>query len=76
MVASSRAHLIWRHFLSSRMGDMASKAQMPTPETALPGRTVSIKVSAKHDVNGNRTIPPFPEGTQMVMFGKCQNTHQ
>ncbi|MED6236094.1 hypothetical protein ATANTOWER_004402 [Ataeniobius toweri] len=27
------------------MGDMASKAQMPTPETALPGRTVSIKVS-------------------------------
>lgn len=51
------------------MGDMASKTQMPTPETALPGRSESIKVSAKHDVNGNRTVPPFPEGTQMVMFG-------
>ncbi|XP_047244437.1 mitochondrial peptide methionine sulfoxide reductase isoform X1 [Girardinichthys multiradiatus] len=69
MVASSRAHLVWRHFLSRMMGDMASKAQMPTPETALPGRTVNIKVSAKHDVNGNRTVPPFPDGTQMVMFG-------
>ncbi|XP_015228306.1 PREDICTED: mitochondrial peptide methionine sulfoxide reductase isoform X1 [Cyprinodon variegatus] len=69
MVSSSRLRLVWRHFVSSRMGDMASKTQMPTPESALPGRTESIKVSAKHDVNGNRTIPPFPEGTQMVMFG-------
>uniref|UniRef100_A0A3Q2QI00 Mitochondrial peptide methionine sulfoxide reductase n=1 Tax=Fundulus heteroclitus TaxID=8078 RepID=A0A3Q2QI00_FUNHE len=25
--------------------------------------------AAKHDVNGNRTVPPFPEGTEMVMFG-------
>ncbi|TMS12031.1 Mitochondrial peptide methionine sulfoxide reductase [Larimichthys crocea] len=48
---------------------MASKARMPTPETALPGRTDGVKVSAKHDVNGNRTVPPFPEGTEMVMFG-------
>ncbi|ROL52535.1 Mitochondrial peptide methionine sulfoxide reductase [Anabarilius grahami] len=24
---------------------------------------------AKHDVNGNRTVPPFPEGLQMVLFG-------
>ncbi|XP_052442279.1 mitochondrial peptide methionine sulfoxide reductase isoform X4 [Carassius gibelio] len=23
----------------------------------------------KHDVNGNRTVPPFPEGLQMVLFG-------
>ncbi|XP_017157789.1 mitochondrial peptide methionine sulfoxide reductase isoform X2 [Poecilia reticulata] len=28
-----------------------------------------LRLQAKHDVNGNRTIPPFPEGTQMVMFG-------
>ncbi|XP_073349386.1 mitochondrial peptide methionine sulfoxide reductase [Pagrus major] len=69
MVSSSRVRLIWRHFVNSRMGEMASKAQMPTPETALPGRTDGIKVSAKHDVNGNRTVPPFPEGTDMVMFG-------
>uniref|UniRef100_A0A3Q3GU24 Uncharacterized protein n=1 Tax=Labrus bergylta TaxID=56723 RepID=A0A3Q3GU24_9LABR len=45
---------------------------MPTPETALPGRTDgTMKVSAKHDVSGNSTVPPFPEGTEMVMFGKC-----
>lgn len=48
---------------------MSSKTQMPTPETALPGRTDALKVSAKHDVNGNRTVPPFPDGTEMVMFG-------
>ncbi|XP_072218663.1 mitochondrial peptide methionine sulfoxide reductase isoform X2 [Leuresthes tenuis] len=69
MVSSSRLRLVWRHFVNSRMGDMATKAQMPTPETALPGRTDAIKVSAKHDVNGNKTVPPFPEGTEMVMFG-------
>ncbi|XP_038583013.1 mitochondrial peptide methionine sulfoxide reductase [Micropterus salmoides] len=69
MVSSSRLCLVWRHFVNSRMGDMAFKAQLPTPETALPGRTDSIKVSAKHDVNGNRTVPPFPEGTEMAIFG-------
>ncbi|XP_068609841.1 mitochondrial peptide methionine sulfoxide reductase [Brachionichthys hirsutus] len=65
----SRLRLLWRHFVNSRMGDMAAKAQMPTPETAMPGRSDSIKASTKHAVNGNRTAPPFPEGTEMVMFG-------
>nr|XP_020473866.1 mitochondrial peptide methionine sulfoxide reductase isoform X1 [Monopterus albus] len=69
MVCLSRVRLVWRRLVKSRMGDMASKVQMPTPETALPGRTDSIKVSAKHHVNGNRTVPPFPEGTEMVVFG-------
>ncbi|XP_033846902.1 mitochondrial peptide methionine sulfoxide reductase [Periophthalmus magnuspinnatus] len=71
MVSSSpRLRLLWRHFVNARMGDMSSKGQMPTPETALPGRTDSpIKVSAKHDVNGNRTVPPFPEGTETAIFG-------
>ncbi|XP_042359972.1 mitochondrial peptide methionine sulfoxide reductase [Plectropomus leopardus] len=69
MVSSSRLRLVWRHFVNSRMGDMASKAEMPTAETALPGRTDSMKVSAKHDVNGNRTVPPFPEGTETAIFG-------
>ncbi|XP_051908740.1 mitochondrial peptide methionine sulfoxide reductase [Hippocampus zosterae] len=71
MVSSSayRLSLIWRHFANGRMGDMASKTQMPSPDRALPGRTEAIKVAAKHDVNGNRTTPPFPEDTQMVVFG-------
>uniref|UniRef100_A0A1A8GAV3 Mitochondrial peptide methionine sulfoxide reductase n=1 Tax=Nothobranchius korthausae TaxID=1143690 RepID=A0A1A8GAV3_9TELE len=67
--ASSRLRLFWRHFVNGRMGDTAFKAQLPTPDMALPGRTDSIKVSENHDVNGNRTVPPFPEGTQMVVFG-------
>ncbi|XP_048657458.1 mitochondrial peptide methionine sulfoxide reductase isoform X4 [Marmota marmota marmota] len=25
--------------------------------------------AAKHHVNGNRTVEPFPEGTQMAVFG-------
>ncbi|XP_039638217.1 mitochondrial peptide methionine sulfoxide reductase isoform X3 [Perca fluviatilis] len=70
MVSSSRLRLVWRHFINSRMGEMASKAQMTTPEAALAGRTDGIKVSAKHDVNGNRTVPPFPEGTEMAIFGR------
>ncbi|XP_005461568.1 mitochondrial peptide methionine sulfoxide reductase isoform X3 [Oreochromis niloticus] len=69
MVSTSRILFVWRHFVNIRMGDMAFKAQMPTPETALPGRTESLKVSEKHVVNGNRTVPPFPEGTEMAMFG-------
>jgi len=48
---------------------MSSKSQLPTPETALPGRSDPMKVSNKHDVTGNRTVPPFPEGSQMVVFG-------
>lgn len=24
----------------------------------------------KHHVNGNRMVEPFPEGTQMAVFGK------
>ncbi|XP_032398514.1 mitochondrial peptide methionine sulfoxide reductase isoform X6 [Etheostoma spectabile] len=43
---------------------------MTTPEAALPDGTDGIKVSAKHDVNGNRTVPPFPEGTEMAVFGR------
>uniref|UniRef100_A0A8D3DML0 peptide-methionine (S)-S-oxide reductase n=1 Tax=Scophthalmus maximus TaxID=52904 RepID=A0A8D3DML0_SCOMX len=67
--SASRLRVLWRHFGGSRMGEMASKGQMPAPETALPGRTDPITVSAKHNVNGNRTVPPFPEGTETVVFG-------
>ena len=47
MVASTRIRLIWRHFTHNRMGDMSSKTQLPTPETALPGRSESLKVSGR-----------------------------
>ncbi|XP_034018616.1 mitochondrial peptide methionine sulfoxide reductase isoform X2 [Thalassophryne amazonica] len=61
--------VVWLNFIASKMGDMASTMQMSTAETALPGRAESIKVSAKHEVNGNRTVPPFPDGTEMAIFG-------
>ncbi|XP_028970318.2 mitochondrial peptide methionine sulfoxide reductase isoform X3 [Esox lucius] len=69
MVVTTRLRLIWNRFTMNKMGAMSSKIQMPTPETALPGRSESLKVSAKHHVNGNRTVPPFPAGLQMAMFG-------
>uniref|UniRef100_A0A8C7HZB6 Mitochondrial peptide methionine sulfoxide reductase n=1 Tax=Oncorhynchus kisutch TaxID=8019 RepID=A0A8C7HZB6_ONCKI len=32
-------------------------------------RYLPCVITAKHDVNGNRAVPPFPEGLQMSMFG-------
>ncbi|MEJ2142898.1 MAG: peptide-methionine (S)-S-oxide reductase MsrA [Gammaproteobacteria bacterium] len=48
---------------------MEKKMQMPSREDALPGRTVSMSVSHSHYVNGNSIVPPFPDNTQMAMFG-------
>uniref|UniRef100_A0A8D1VV66 Mitochondrial peptide methionine sulfoxide reductase n=1 Tax=Sus scrofa TaxID=9823 RepID=A0A8D1VV66_PIG len=50
-----------------RMGDSASR--IVRPQEALPGRKEPMAVEAKHHVNGNRTVEPFPEGTQMALFG-------
>ncbi|XP_010621272.1 mitochondrial peptide methionine sulfoxide reductase isoform X4 [Fukomys damarensis] len=55
-------------FHGSRMGDSAST--LVGPQEAIPGRKEAILVAAKHHVNGNRTVEPFPEGTQMAVFGK------
>ncbi|XP_052801044.1 peptide methionine sulfoxide reductase MsrA-like isoform X1 [Mya arenaria] len=52
------------------MGDSMSRpSTMPTPQDALQGRDEAIKVSRKHAVNGNPTMPPFPDEMQMAMFG-------
>ncbi|XP_064002752.1 mitochondrial peptide methionine sulfoxide reductase isoform X3 [Pogoniulus pusillus] len=50
-----------------RMGDSASR--LPQREEALPGRSQRTAVADKHHVNGNRTVEPFPEGSQMAVFG-------
>ncbi|XP_053404587.1 peptide methionine sulfoxide reductase MsrA-like isoform X2 [Mercenaria mercenaria] len=42
---------------------------MPRPEDALPGREEKMAVAPIHVVNGNPTLLPFPERTQMAMFG-------
>ena len=38
-------------------------------ENALPGRAEPIRVSETHFENGNRIVPPFPEGLETAVFG-------
>jgi peptide-methionine (S)-S-oxide reductase len=45
------------------------KVEMPAPEDALPGRAQSMPVTAPHFVLGTPITPPFPEGTELALFG-------
>jgi peptide-methionine (S)-S-oxide reductase len=45
------------------------KLEMPTPATALKGRPIPIPTATSHFVNGNPLKGPYPEGTQLAMFG-------
>jgi len=47
----------------------SSKTMMPAPEEALPGRSQRLPVPEVHFVNGARLEPPFPEGTELALFG-------
>jgi len=51
------------------MFSFRKKGLMPQPSEALPGRSTSIKVPDLHEVNGHRIVPPFPDGTQLALFG-------
>jgi peptide-methionine (S)-S-oxide reductase len=51
------------------VGFFADKQKLVTPEQALPGRSQRIEVPASHFVNGARLEPPFPEGTELALFG-------
>lgn len=44
-------------------------AEMPTADTALPGREQALPVADKHYVNGHSIKPPFPEGMQEIIIG-------
>src|SRR5688500_5161714 len=46
-----------------------SKTRMPTAEEALPGRSDEMPDPERHFVNGNPLKGPFPEGTQVAVFG-------
>ncbi|XP_032121320.1 mitochondrial peptide methionine sulfoxide reductase isoform X2 [Sapajus apella] len=66
--ASRRARQLLHSLIPvPRMGDSAMK--IVSPQEALPGRKEPTPVAAEHHVNGNRTVEPFPEGTQMAIFG-------
>ena len=45
------------------------KLAMPKLDQALPGRNERMPVPAKHFMNGNPLVPPFPAGTELAMFG-------
>ena len=51
------------------MGLFSKSLDLPTTETALPGRSEEMPVPAEHFVNGRPMKGPFPEGTALAMFG-------
>jgi len=51
------------------MGSLLRKTTMPTASEALPGRPQAMDVAAKHFVNGNRIVPPYPAGHAIALFG-------
>jgi len=52
------------------LSSLASRRlRIPGPEQALPGRAARMPVPEKHAVLGTRLAPPFPEGTELGLFG-------
>jgi peptide-methionine (S)-S-oxide reductase len=51
------------------MYSFRKQAVMPNSADILPGRATAMRVPEKHFVNGNRIVPPFPEGTKLALFG-------
>jgi peptide-methionine (S)-S-oxide reductase len=45
------------------------KTQLPSREETLPGRAERMPVPERHFVNGNRIVPPFPDGHAVADFG-------
>jgi peptide-methionine (S)-S-oxide reductase len=42
---------------------------LPTPDTALPGRAAEMPVPPRHDVLGTPLKGPFPDGFEQAVFG-------
>jgi peptide-methionine (S)-S-oxide reductase len=51
------------------MSLFTTKARMPSPEQALPGRPESMPVARTHAVLGTPLAPPYPAGLELAMFG-------
>jgi peptide-methionine (S)-S-oxide reductase len=48
---------------------LGRKTSMPTPETALPGRSEAIPTAETHFVNGRPLKGPYPDGMETALFG-------
>jgi peptide-methionine (S)-S-oxide reductase len=51
------------------MSIFRTKARMPAPDEALPGRSTEMRVPASHAVLGTPLKPPFPDGLEEAQFG-------
>ena len=49
--------------------ELNKKSQLPSVDTALPGRKTPMIVESRHFVNGNSIKRPFPEGIEQALFG-------
>ncbi len=47
----------------------ADKLATVAPADALPGRAAAMVPGETHFVNGNRIVPPFPDGAALALFG-------
>jgi len=47
----------------------SNKPTLPTADQALPGRAERMTVPKAHFVNGAPLEPPFPEGSELALFG-------
>ena len=48
---------------------MRKKVEMPKPGEALPGRAEPIETAQAHYLNGRSLQPPWPEGSETILFG-------
>jgi peptide-methionine (S)-S-oxide reductase len=51
------------------MWSSSRKLDLPSPGEALPGRSERMPVPEAHFVSGAPLEPPFPEGTELALFG-------
>jgi peptide-methionine (S)-S-oxide reductase len=50
------------------MALFGTKARLPSPDEALPGRSERMEVPAKHTVLGTPLVPPWPDGFEEAIF--------
>ncbi|HVR30975.1 MAG TPA: peptide-methionine (S)-S-oxide reductase MsrA [Thermoanaerobaculia bacterium] len=48
---------------------IAAKFRLPTREEALPGRDRTMPVAPRHHVLDAPLAPPYPDGTELALFG-------
>lgn len=51
------------------MGLFQKSMDLPTADTALPGREQQVAVPEQHFVNGHQLVAPFPDNMQLAVFG-------